>query len=154
MRNPLTFETAWQEAEQAAFNYLVAATGAIDNRSAFLGRNPGVINAWAMEHLPLTEEAASVLFARDQPTLAMQYNVEALFQKREHIQKFLMALVGKLPATHIEDTNIACLRVRTIGQMEYGEITIVNEQKPIGAWTLTATLDLVFVTGGEANMAT
>lgn len=154
MRNPLTFETAWQEAEQAAYLYLVAATGAVDNHSAYLGRNPAVINAWHLEHLPIDQEAASVLFARDQPTLAMQYTIEAVFQKREHVQKFLMSLVGKLPATHIEGTNIACLRVRAIGQMEYGEITPGNQQKPIGAWSLTATLDLVFVTGGAKNMAT
>ena len=56
MRKPTSFETAWTEAEASAFAALCTATGTEVNRDAYLGRNPGVLNAWKNELLNLKKQ--------------------------------------------------------------------------------------------------
>lgn len=150
MINPTSFETSWAEAEKAAFAALCIATGTKEGSTAFIGRNPGVINTWYLADLPMTtgEEA---LLAADLPSLAAPYVAECQFQKREQCHIWKMRMLGGLPIVNAEDSNIALLRVREIGEIKPDQVQVANEKDPLTVWELRLTLDLVFATGGKAN---
>lgn len=151
MINPTSFETSWSEAEGAAFAHLCLKTGAEDNKGAFLGKNPGVINAWHFAGLPL-KTGEEALLAPDLPSMAIPYYAECQFLKRDACQKWAMRVVGGLPLINEEDSNIALLRVREIGDIQPDQVEVANEKSPVTVWILRITLDLVFATGGKANM--
>lgn len=149
MRQPLSFETSWSEAERAMFKLLVAVTKSEENRDAFLGRNPGVLNAWHLE--PANTPYRDMLHCDDVPTIAMQYMVRGVFLKREQCLELAMRLVAGLPFKNHEDSNIALLRVAELDNIEYDAVQPANESKMVGYWTVTIMLDFAFATGGKGN---
>lgn len=152
MINPISFETSWAEAEGAAFAHLCTATGTESGKGAFLGKNPGVINAWHFAGLPI-QTADEALLAADLPSLAAPCYAECRFLRRDACQQWAMRVIGGLPLVNAEDSNIALLRVREIGEIQPDQYVVANEKDPVTVWTLRITFDLVFATGGKANMA-
>jgi hypothetical protein len=152
MNNPASFETAWTEAEKAAFLHLCQKTGSEENKGAFIGKNPGVVNAWHFSGMPM-KTGEEALLAPDLPSMAIPYYAECLFLKRDACQKWAMRIIGGLPLVNAADANIALLRVREIGEIQPDKIDVANEKDPMTVWALRITLDLVFATGGKANMS-
>ena len=152
MKNPETFEKAWYEAEQRAFEKLVEAAGSEYGRDAYLGRIPNIVNAWYFESKPVTDIGESVLLARDLPTLGVPYRAEGIFLKREDCQAWAMRVIKGLPLIKDNDSNIALFRVNALGQVTYGDkVQLANERAPVDAWKMEIGFDLVFATGGKAN---
>jgi len=153
MKNPETFEMAWSEAERRAFEKLTEAAGSDENRDAFLGRNPGIINAWHFESQPVTDIGESVLLARDLPTLGVPYRAECVYLKREDCQAWAMRVIKGLPLIQDVDSNIALFRVNALGQITHGTTEVANQQGLVNVWKIEIGFDLVFTTGGKSNSA-
>lgn len=149
MTKPSSFEASWQEAERRAFELLLEAAGATEGSDAFLGANPGVVNAWHIEPLPIGESQLSLL-APDCPSIYMQLSAVGLYLKRDAAQALAMRLLMGLPVDRDEGSNVACLRVRAISGPERLEVEFRNEKAPVGCWQISVTLDLAFDTGGKA----
>ncbi len=147
MMKPMSFETSWEEAEAAMHKHLIDATGTEDNKSAFLGRNPGVLNAWHLE--PSNTPYNQPFSCKDVPAMAMQYRVVGVFTKRENCLRLAMQLAAGLPVKGDGESNISILRVAEIGNVEYDVIQPTNEAKPVGYWQIGILLDLAFSTGGK-----
>lgn len=152
MNNPTSFETSWSEAEKAAFAHLCTATGAEAGKGAFVGKNPGVVNAWHFSGLTL-DAGDSGLIAPDLHSLAVPCFAECMFSKREACQTWAMRIIGACPLCNAEDTNLALLRVRTVSEIQDEPVAVANEQAPITVYVLRIVFDLAFATGGKANMA-
>ena len=153
MRNPDTFITSWPQAERRAFEKLIEATDSAEGRNAFLGRNPGVVNAWHFESQPINDIGESVLFSKDVQTIGIPYRAECAFLKREDCQTWMMKIMRGLPLHDDEESNVACFRHRSVGTIIYSTVEFANEQKSVGVWTLEIGFDLVFITGGKAHGA-
>ena len=151
MKAPDTFITSWPQAERRAFEKLVEATDSAEGRNAFLGRNPGVVNAWHFESQPINDIGESVLFSKDIQTMGIPYRAECAFLKREDCQTWMMRIMRALPLINDEESNVACFRHRSIGTITPGTVTFKNEEKTVSVWSLEIGFDLVFVTGGKAN---
>jgi len=153
MKNPETFEKAWYEAEQRAFEKLVEAAGSEEGRSAFLGRNPGILNAWHFESKPVTDIGESVLLARDLPSLGVPYRALGVFLKREDCQSWAMRIIKGLPLIKDNDSNIALFRVNELNQIKHSTAEVANEKAAVNVWEMEIGFDLVFATGGKAHGA-
>lgn len=151
MRNPTSFETAWTEAERTAFERLLAAAGGVEGRDAFLGRNPGVINAWHCASEPVTNIGEEVLLAFDLPSLGIPYYAECSYLSRARCQEWAMRIIGGMPLAQDADSNVALFRVNAIGEIAVVERDVANEPNPVSVWTLRLGFDLVMSTGGKAN---
>jgi hypothetical protein len=153
MTNPISFETSWTEAEHRAFGWLVEISGSTEGRSAFLGRNPGIVNAWAFEPQTVTDIGESVLLAHDLPSLGIPYRAAFASLVRASCQEWAMRVIGGLPLCRDAQSNVALFRVRSLGEIIYGpaEIAAANERKTVDVWTMEIGFDLVFTTGGKAN---
>ena len=151
MTKPALFEDAWTEAEQRAFQYITEATQTVENKSAFLGSNPGILNAWHLEHAAMDEGVESVLLSGDQPSIAMPYQATGAFTKRDACQKWFMRMLAAMPLRTDKDSNVALLRIRHHGAIEESEVDVANNKQSVRVWSLTLGLDLVFATGGKAN---
>ncbi len=153
--NPTSFETSWTEAEQAAFQILCAATGTENGKSAHLGRNPGILNAWHFTCGKISD-GGEVFYADDLPSLCLPAYAECVFLHRAKCQCWAMRIAAALPVCNADNTNIAELRIRADGWGEVKETYVQppNESKELLAWTLRVDFDLVFVTGGKANSST
>lgn len=153
MINPVSFETAWAEAERRAYEMLVASAGSADGRDAYLGRNPGVANAWHFESVPVQKSGDNALLAPDVHTVYIPYRAECVFLKRERCMGWAMRIIGGLPLTQDTESNVAAFRVASLGDVVPGIIQLANEKSPVDVWRLEMTFDLVFITGGRSNMA-
>lgn len=151
MIDPVSFETAWTEAERRAYGVLVAAAGSTDGRDAFLGRNPGILNAWHFASLDVTNIGESVLLARDLPSLGIPYYAECAYLNRDRCQEWAMRVIAGLPLVQDELSNIALFRINGIGGIENTAVNVKNETQPVDLWGLRLTFDLVFATGGKQN---
>lgn len=154
MIDPASFETAWTEAERRAFEVLVAAAGGTENRDAFLGRNPGILNAWHFTSLDVTNIGESVLLARDLPSLGIPYYAECAYLNRNRCQEWAMRVIAGLPLVQDEMSNIALFRINGIGGIDHITVDVPNEKQPVDVWGLRLTFDLVFATGGKQNAVT
>jgi hypothetical protein len=150
MKNPTSFEAAWTEAEASAFAALCMATGTESNRDAYLGRNPGVLNAWHFE--PAAVDVSTILNP-DCPSIYVPCIAEWRGLKRDRCQTWAMRLLGNIGDAALTDTNIANLRVREIGKPAYELVDVANEEKKLGVWSIAVAIDLVFSTGNRANRA-
>jgi len=153
MINPVSFETAWSEAERRAYAVLVRCSGSEDNRDAFLGRNPGIVNAWHFESAPLQKAGDNAILVPDINALNIPYRAECVFLKREKCQVWAMRIMGGLPLTQDDGSNVATLRVSGIGDIVPDTILYANEKDPVSVWRMDLTFDLVFITGGKGNLA-
>lgn len=148
MTKPTSFEASWQEAERRAFELLLEAAGATEGSDAFLGANPGVVNAWHIEPLPIGESQLSLL-APDCPSVYVQMDAVGLYLKRDAAMALAMRMLKGLPVEQDEYSNVACLRVRSISGPERQEVDFRNEKAPVWCWAVRVTLDLAFDTGGK-----
>ena len=153
MTDPQSFDTSWRDAEETAFNRLVEATGTVAAKSAFLGLNPGVVNAWHLESQAVADIGESVLLARDIPSLGIPYRAECAFTRREDCQAWAMRILRGLPVCRDGDSNVAVFRVRHFGQIVPDTVAAGNEGAAVGVWKMEVGLDLVFSTGGKGNGA-
>lgn len=153
MTRPQSFETSWAEAERRAFAWLVASAGSTAGRDAFVGRDPGLVNAWHLRSLPVSATGENAFSAKDPRTLHIPYEAECVFQKREKCLDWAMRLSGGLPLCQDSESNVALLRINAIGAPRPDDIQLANEKAPVAVWYLTIGLDLVFETGGKANLA-
>ena len=70
MINPASFDTAWTEAEAAAFGHLCSATGAAPNEGAFIGRTFNIANGFWFTCAPMGREGTQIfLQCLDFPTM-------------------------------------------------------------------------------------
>lgn len=150
MNTPKTFDTSWKEAERRAFERLIEATSAEENKGAFLARNPGVMNAWHFESQPVVEVGESVFLAKDLPTMGIPYRAIGVFLSREDCQIFVMSVIRGLPLHNDEASNIHMFRMTGLGKITFDKITLQNE-KAVLAWSVQIDFDLVFITGGKNN---
>lgn len=148
MTKPTTFETSWQEAERRSFEILLGAAGSIEGRDAFLGANPGIINGWHLEPLPIGESQLSLL-APDCPAIYVKMLADGIWLKRDAAMSFAMRLLKGLPVERDESSNVACLRVRSISGPEREDVDFKNEKAPVQCWRVSVVLDLAFETGGK-----
>jgi len=153
MKDPETFTTSWKEAERRAFEKLVEVTKTEEGRNAWLGRNPGVVNAWHLESQPITDIGESVLFSQDIQTIGIPYRAVGTYLNREDCQQWMMMVMRGLPLNDDDESNVACFRHRSAGMITYDTVNVTNEQVPVGVWSLEIGLDLVFVTGGKKHGA-
>lgn len=118
-----------------------------------MGDNPEifVFNSWHFASAPV-KEAADALLASDLPSLALPYYAECRFQRRSDCQLWAMRIIGALPLNNHEDSNIALLRIRDIDEIKPGQAKLPGKEAMATFWALQITLDLVFATGGKANL--
>jgi len=150
MRNPTSFETSWTESEASAFAALCTATGTEANRDAYLGMNPGVLNAWHFEPDVVNNDT---ILNPDCPAIYVPCLAVWRGLKRDRCQSWAMKLLGNIGDADLADTNISNLRIRSIGQPEYDLVQVANEERKVGQWSITVGIDLVFATGQRANRA-
>lgn len=152
---PVSFETAWRDAEKAAFKHLVEVARGREGVSAFLGANPGVVNAWHMADKGTAVEHTAALLSRNRTSLALGYYAEAIFLGRDSCLTWAMTILGGLSVCDgIPDTNVAGFRLNFVGPIEMLTITPPNEAKEVRTWSLRIDFDLVFLTGGRAARLT
>jgi hypothetical protein len=84
--------------------------------------------------------------------MAVPCYAECRFLRRDACQTWAMRVVGGLPLTNADDSNIALFRVRELGDIQPDQVELANEKGPVTVWLLRITLDLVFATGAKANM--
>ena len=146
---PVSYETAWVEAERRAYNVLVGCVRSEDRRDAFLGRNPGIANAWHFESLPLQGKGNEPLLAPDVHAVHLPYRAECVFLKRELCMIWAMRIIGGLPLIQDVESNVATFRVTAVGDILSGNMQFANEKATVDVWRLEMNFDLVFITGGK-----
>lgn len=153
--NPTSFETAWTEAELTAFEKLIAAAGSEKNRDAYLGANPGVINAWHFTCAKIGT-GGEVFYADDVPSVCFPAYAEMVSNNRASCQKWAFLLAKALPCRDEGNSNVVELRIAAggIGEIVPGIFKPANSDTTMRIWTLRVDFDLVFETGGKANSAT
>ena len=144
----MNFDTAWVEAEQTVFQALCKATNSEENKQAFRGYLPPMVNVWALytggqggnEQTTWSPNVVSLHFGA---------HIEAAFTKREHALIFSMQVIKALPI--LNSGNVQNFRIRMGGYSEPKPdlIPAANEKQNIPAWILDIGCELVFNTGGS-----
>jgi len=147
----IDFAATLAAAEQEAFAALVASTFSEVGRSAFLGRNPGVVNAWTFAFTTPPDSAVPSFWSADD-LLALPWMAEAScqFASRDRAQAWSMQMIGATPLLPA-DGVLQLLRVRSVGPVEWSLIASQNASvdRPAIVWTAEVSFDAVFRTGGK-----
>lgn len=144
-------DNPWSQAENAVFKALIAATGAEEKKTAFLGYLPPVGNVWALKvggggdvrntwTAPITE-------------LRMDADIEGIFLTRERAQLFALSVLEALPI--LRTSNVQCFRLKTGGMpdVKFKEVTFANEERARIVWSVSIGCEIVFNTIDRPNVA-
>lgn len=146
----VSFETSWTQAERAVFDHLMYATGTVENKSAFLGVNPGIVNAWFLQSEATPELAVPVFSTPDPRVMAIQCEARATFLARDACQRWGMAIAKKLPiCTGLGNVN--AIKIRGMSSVDHEWVSVPNEGTQFPTWNISIYFDVVFKTGSKKD---
>ena len=140
---PAAPEDAWIAAEDTAMKSLCEVTGAKIGKSAFLGTNPGVLDAWHLNS-DSTEHGTSLLC----PTpgvVHLPYYAEGVFGSRPAMQRWACRILAGLPFKDRGNLTIFRVAARGLDEPAFESRSLVGEEQPAQVWRLRIHLELVFL---------
>lgn len=146
---PDCFNTSLTEAEQAAFQILLDATGSQANRQGFLGYDPNIANTWLFEVTKVS--IPEIMFYQNVDRIVFKAYAECNYQIRANCQAWFMSILAKLPIKNHENSNIVIFRIASDSQISESFINLKNEKSAVRIFSKSIEFDLEFLTGGKGS---
>jgi hypothetical protein len=148
MITPDVFNTSLTDAEQAAFDILMDATQTEQDKTAYLGYEPEIINTWYFEATFTALPEVSFYYANVDSTV-VKCRARCTYFNRADCQKWFMAIMAKLPKKEEDESNIKIFRLSQDFEIKTGIITLKNEKNDVRIFSKEIEFDLEFLTGGK-----
>ena len=140
---PSSPDEAWIDAEDTALQALCEITKARPGKTAFVGANPGVLDAW---HLNAdSSEHGSSLIAPAPGVVHVPYYVEGIFSSRAEMLRWGCRIVAGLPVVNRGNLQIFRVAARGFDEPFFENRQLVGEGGGTQIWRLRIHLELVFL---------